>query len=85
MAAHIVPKKFNEDDFTEVNHIQAMEEELSDLVKRCDDLSGFINSSEFKKRISDEELQELTKSQLRAMKEYRDILFKRIRMFKNEK
>lgn len=45
----------------------------------------FINSSEFKKRISDEELQELTKSQLRAMKEYRDILFKRIRMFKNEK
>ena len=85
MAAHIIPKKFNEDDFTEVNHIRAMEEELSDLVKRCDGLSGFINSSEFKKRISDEELQELTKSQLRAMKDYRDILFKRIRMFKNEK
>lgn len=85
MSAHIIPKKFNEDDFTEVNHIQAMKEELSDLVKRCDGLSGFINSGEFKKRISDEELQELTKSQLRAMKEYRDILFKRIRMFKNEK
>ena len=85
MSAHIIPKKFNEDDFTEVNHIRAMEEELSDLVKRCDGLRGFINSSEFKKRISDEELQELTKSQLRAMKEYRDILFKRIRMFKNEK
>lgn len=85
MAAHIVPKKFNEDDFTEVNHIRAMEEELSDLVKRCDGLSSFINSSEFKKRISDEELQELTKKQLSAMKEYRDILFKRIRMFKNEK
>ena len=67
MAAHIVPKKFNEDDFTEVNHIQAMEEELSDLVKRCDGLSGFINSSEFKKRISDEELQELRKLQLSAM------------------
>lgn len=50
MAAHIVLKKFNEDDFTEVNHIRAMEEELSDLVKRCDGLSGFINSSEFKKR-----------------------------------
>lgn len=56
MAAHIVTKKFNEDDFTEVNHIKAMEEELSDI-----------------------------ELQLSAMKEYRDILFKRIRMFKNEK
>lgn len=76
--------KFNEDDFTEVNHVRAMEEELSDLVKRCDGLSGFINSEEFEKRIFDKELQELTRAQLRAMKEYRDILFKRIRMFKHE-
>ena len=35
-------KKFNEDDFTEVNHVKAMEEELSDLIKRCDGLNGFI-------------------------------------------
>ena len=47
--------KFNEYDFTEVNHVKAMEEELSDL-----------------------------ELQLSAMKEYRDILFKRIRMFKHE-
>ena len=76
--------KFNEYDFTEVNHVKAMEEELSDLIKRYDGLNGFINSEEFEKRISDKELQELTKAQLRAMKEYRDILFKRIRMFKHE-
>lgn len=56
MAAHIVLKKFNEDDFTEGNHIQAMEEELSDLIKRCEGLNGFINSEEFQKRISDKEL-----------------------------
>lgn len=77
-------KKFNEDDFTEVNHVRSMEEELSDLIKRCEGLNGFINSEEFEKRIFDKELQELTKAQLRAMKEYRDILFKRIRMFKHE-
>ena len=77
-------KTFNEDDFTEVNHVRAMEEELSDLIKRCVALDGFINSEEFEKRISDKRLQELTKAQLRAMKEYRDILFKRIRMFKHE-
>ena len=77
-------KKFNEDDFTEVNHVNTMEEKLSDLIKRCDGLNGFINSEEFEKRIFDKELQELTKAQLRAMKEYRDILFKRIRMFKHE-
>ena len=82
--AHIVPKKFNEDDFTEVNHVRAMEEEFKELRKRCDGLNSFINSKEFEKRISDKELQELTKAQLRAMKEYRDILFKRIRMFEHE-
>ena len=77
-------KKFNEDDFTEVNQVRSMEEELSDLIKRCEGLNGFISSEEFEKRIFDKELQELTKAQLRAMKEYRDILFKRIRMFKHE-
>ena len=42
--------KFNEDDFTEVNHVRVMEEELSDLMKRCEGLNGFINSEEFEKK-----------------------------------
>ena len=30
--AHIAPNKFNEDDFTEVNHVRAMEEELDEIL-----------------------------------------------------